>query len=101
MASSLLSTAAKGGTLPAFLLLSLRALVFLGLDLFGKGSLSSGDASDAKHVEIRGLNTAASVWLSAGVGMASGGGRVFSFDHGVYYDSNGPSTCWHDKQRFG
>ncbi len=47
---------------------------FLGAGLIWKGSVGSGD--DEVH-QVHGLTTAASVWLSAAVGVAAGGGLFF------------------------
>lgn len=53
---------------------------FLGAGLIWKGSSTSTREVDGKIVtsssqEVHGLTTAASVWLSAAVGVAVGGGR--------------------------
>jgi uncharacterized membrane protein YhiD involved in acid resistance len=52
----------------------------LGAGLIWKGSSTSTREVDGKFVttfsqEVHGLTTAASVWLSAAVGVAVGGGR--------------------------
>ena len=53
---------------------------FLGAGLIWKGSTTASQNVDGKVVkntsqEVHGLTTAASVWLSAAVGVAIGGGR--------------------------
>lgn len=53
---------------------------FLGAGLIWKGSTTQTQQIDGKVLqnssqEIHGLTTAASVWLSAAVGVAVGGGR--------------------------
>lgn len=50
---------------------------FLGAGLIWKGT-AQADLDAARPVTtIRGLTTAASVWLSAALGVAAGGGMVF------------------------
>ena len=47
---------------------------FLGAGIIWKGIISKGNGNNGEHHEVRGLTTAASVWLSAAVGLAVGGG---------------------------
>jgi len=48
---------------------------FLGAGIIWKGIVAKGKSGEGgEHHEVRGLTTAASVWLSAAVGLAVGGG---------------------------
>ena len=48
-----------------------------GVGFLGAGLIWKGLSGEEGHFEVRGLNTAASVWLSAATGMACGGHRFF------------------------
>ena len=47
---------------------------FLGAGIIWKGIISKNTGNGGEHHEVRGLTTAASVWLSAAVGLAVGAG---------------------------
>lgn len=49
---------------------------FLGAGLIWKGFVKQNDGNPDQH-QVHGLTTAASIWMSAAIGVASGGGMYF------------------------